>query len=63
MENGLDSEVKENGGNISIGSKQLICLARAILKKSKILVMDEATASVDYETGLVSIMTLKREIN
>jgi ABC-type multidrug transport system fused ATPase/permease subunit len=54
MENGLDSEVTENGGNLSIGSKQLICLARAILKKSKILIMDEATASVDYETGIIN---------
>ncbi|KAJ2894628.1 hypothetical protein IWW38_002516 [Coemansia aciculifera] len=47
---GLDAEIKENGQNLSLGQRQLVALARALVRRSRLIIMDEATASVDFDT-------------
>ncbi|KAJ7005027.1 hypothetical protein NC653_009750 [Populus alba x Populus x berolinensis] len=59
----LDSTVIENGENWSMGQRQLVCLGRVLLKKSKVLVLDEATASVDTATDNLIQQTLRQHFS
>ncbi|KAJ6501692.1 hypothetical protein C8R47DRAFT_1193380 [Mycena vitilis] len=58
----LDSEISSGGNNLSVGQRQILALARAIVRGSKLLILDEATSAIDYKTDSVIQSSLRNEL-
>jgi ABC-type multidrug transport system fused ATPase/permease subunit len=59
---GLDSPIASGGGNLSVGQRQILALARALVRQSKLLILDEATSAIDYETDTIIQTSLRQEL-
>ncbi|KAJ7123848.1 P-loop containing nucleoside triphosphate hydrolase protein [Mycena crocata] len=58
----LDSVISSGGGNLSVGQRQILALARAIVRDSKLLILDEATSAIDYKTDTIIQTSLRHEL-
>ncbi|KAH9028047.1 P-loop containing nucleoside triphosphate hydrolase protein [Lactarius deliciosus] len=58
----LDSHIASGGGNLSVGQRQILALARAIVRGSKLLILDEATSAIDYKTDTIIQTSLRTEL-
>ncbi|KAI0782161.1 multidrug resistance-associated ABC transporter [Abortiporus biennis] len=59
----LDTQIAGGGSNLSVGQRQILALARAIIRQSKLLILDEATSAIDYETDSIIQTSLRKELN
>ncbi|KAI9056609.1 P-loop containing nucleoside triphosphate hydrolase protein [Trametes sanguinea] len=58
----LDTQIAGGGANLSVGQRQILALARAIVRRSKLLILDEATSAIDYETDAIIQASLRTEL-